>query len=404
VGHVRTVALVALAGACAVAPAASADSGARPRCAKPPQVGSIVIPAAVRVTTRCAVYTVSPSGRIAAAARPRQPQGITWMAVAGPNATVVQRRGRIAVLRGTRELWRSAGRFRAAGIFATVGPHTIAFSYESYDRRRYRQSLHVAQFGGREREIALDERPLGWTRDGELLTWRFRQDFIGLYLRSGDGKLIRRIGARLREIRFDPTGRTVVALARSGVLERFDGRRRQRLADLRALGFGRGASFERLTGGLVGIVENRRVAVLRADGSLFATARFAPRRGEFSVAGHSGLVADDAATSVVFAVTSGKNGSGKVGRESLFVLRAGDRRAREVYGARLRFAACGRWASLSWHGDWLLYATTEGRTVAIDTRSRGRGVDLTALVRRLASLDARSTIGAQVEWARPARR
>jgi hypothetical protein len=66
----------------------------------------------------------------------------------------------------------------------------------------------------------------------------------------------------------------------------------------------------------------------------------------------------------------------------------------------LRFAVCERWASLSWHGEWLLYATTEGRTIALDARSPARRVDLTSLVRRLASADAQRKGGVQVEWAR----
>ena len=320
------------------------------------------------------------------------------MAIAGPSALVVQRGGRIAVLRGGREVWRSTGRFRAAGVFATLGVRSVAFSYERYQQGRSSEDLYVAQLNGRERELASDERPLGWTASGGLLTWRFRQGFLGLYLRRADGTLLGRVGARLRELRFDPASRTVLAFSRSGVLERYDGHWR-RLADLRALGFGRQASFEPLAGGLIGVLEGTRVLVLRPDGAPFASARFHPRRQPFSVAGQSGLVANAAGSAVAFAVTGGDSGSGGIGRESLYVLQAGDRSAREVYSGPVQFAVCERWASLSWHGDWLLYAATEGKTLVLDSRDPTRRIDLTSVVHRLASIDAEGKVNAQVAWA-----
>jgi hypothetical protein len=400
VGPGRIPSASLLAAACAIAPAAHAGTASRPSCAKSARAEASAIPAPLRITTSCAAYTVFPDGRIGVAPRPRPPSGISWMAIAGANAPVVQRGGRIAVLRNGREIWRSTGRFRAVGVFASLGPRAIAFSYESYDRRQSHVGLYVAPLGGREREVARDERPLGWTPNGELLSWRFRQGFFGVYLRDRDGALIRRVGARFREVRFEPERGSVLALTRSGLVERFDGRRWRRLTDLHALGFGRHGSFEPLAGGLIGVVDGRRVAVLRADGSVFAIAGFPARRTRFSVAGNSGLVANGSGTAVAFAVTSGNSGYGGVGRESVYVLRSGDSRPREVHGGRIRFAVCERWASLSWRGEWLLYATTEGRTIALDSRSPRRKVDLTRLVHRLASLDADRKINGQVEWAR----
>ncbi len=320
------------------------------------------------------------------------------MQIAGPGVPVVQRGGRIAVLRGGREVWRSTERFRAVAVFATLGRRVVGFSYERYARGRSSEVLYVAALEGREREIASDEQPLGWTSSGRLLTWRFRQGFLGLYLRGSDGSLLGRIGARLREIRFQPASRSVLALSRSGVLERYDGRWR-RLADLRALGFGRRASFEPLAGGLIGVLEGTHVAVLRRDGALFASARFRRQRGAFSVAGQSGLVANAAGSEVAFAVTRDDNGNAPAGWESLYVLRAGNSSAREVYSGRLRFAVCERWTNLGWHGDWLLYATTEGKTLALDSRTPTRRIDLTQLVRRFASTDGEGKLNAQVQWA-----
>ena len=139
--------------------------------------------------------------------------------------------------------------------------------------------------------------------------------------------------------------------------------------------------------------------VLRPDRAPFASARFHARRQLFSVAGQSGLVANAAGSAVAFAVTGGDSGSGGTGRESLYVLQAGDRGAREVYSAPVQFAVCERWASLSWHGDRLLYAATEGTTLMLDSRDPTRRVDLTSAVHRLASIDAEGNVNAQVAWA-----
>jgi hypothetical protein len=390
--------LVPLAAGILAAPGAGAVA---PRCAVPVQSAPAGLPAPVRIVTPCAAYTVLADGQIRVGERPRV-KWPSWMAIAGEGARVVQRGARIAVLRRDgRELWRSRGSYRAAGVFAKVGPRAIVFSYEQFEQRRSWTSLFVAPLGRPEREVAVNERPLGWTRAGGLLTWRFRQGFIGIYLRSADGTPIRRIAARLREVRFETASRSVLALSRSGLLQRYDGRRWHRLANVRALRFrGREPSMQPLAGGLIGLLGRTRVAVVRGDGTLFASASFRPDHRRFSVAGNSGLVADAAGTAVALAVTSGNNGYAVVGRESLYVLRAGDRRAREVYAGRLRFAVCERWVGLDWHGDWLLYASTEGRTIALDTRSPARRVDLTGLVARVARADAQRKTQAQVEWAR----
>lgn len=141
------------------------------------------------------------------------------------------------------------------------------------------------------------------------------------------------------------------------------------------------------------------MAVLRGNGVLFASARFRPRHRAFSVAGQSGLVANAAGSEVAFAVTRGDNGNAPAGYESLYVLRAGNSSAREVYSGKLRFAVCERWTNLGWHGNWLLYATTEGKTLALDSRTPTRRIDLTQLVCRFASTDGEGKVNAQVQWA-----
>ncbi|HEY3207341.1 MAG TPA: hypothetical protein VGJ58_10365 [Gaiellaceae bacterium] len=301
---------------------ASSEAGAGPRG----------LPAPVAFETSRSVHTLLPSGRIVVARTRRERcGGTTWMLVAGGGACLVQRGGRIAVLRNGREVWRSSGRYRLIGVFAKLGPRAVAFSYDSYSRLRSKQTLLVTPLGGRERVIARNERPLGWTRGGELLTWRFRQGAVGVYLRGADGRLLRRLAARLAEIRFEARTGKLLMLSRAGVLWRHDGRRRERLADLRALGFARRPTIELVDGDLIGVLAPSRVAVLRRDGSLFASASFRPRGRRFSVAGNSGLVANPGGTAVAFTVTEGNTSYRSLGRESVYVLRAGDRRASRTY-------------------------------------------------------------------------
>jgi hypothetical protein len=206
------------------------------------------------------------------------------------------------------------------------------------------------------------------------------------------------VAAGLAEIRYDPRTRTLFMLSRAGALSRFDGRRRERLVDLRALAFARRPAIEVLDGGLIGVLGRSRVAVLRRDGSMFASAVFPARGKRSSLAGNSGLVANRSGTAVALTVTEGNTGYRSVGRESVFVLRAGDRRARPVFSKRLHFALCERWAGLSWHGDWLLYAATEGRTVAVHAGGRDRRIDLTAVAFRLGRR-SEGKLGVRVRWA-----
>ena len=365
--------------------------------------GPAGLPAPVAFETARAVHTLLEDGRIAVRpARRERCGGTTSMLVAGEGACLVSRDGRVAVLRNGDEVWRSTRRYRLSGTFAKLGPEAVAFSYDRYDGRSSTQTLFLSRLGARERAIARDERPLGWTRAGELLTWRSGQGAAGVYLRASDGTRRRRLAAGLAEIRFDTHTQAVFMLSRSGLLFRFDGRHRERLASVRSLGFGRHPTITLLDGGLIGVLDRSRIAVLRSDGSLFARARFRVRGRRVSVAGNSGLVANAAGTAVAFTVTHGNTGYRSVGRESIYVLREGDRQPSRRYSHRLRFAPCTRWTHLSWLDDWLLYAPTEGKTVAIDTTRAARRIDLTRVATRIGGRRADRHHNVQVRWSRRA--
>jgi hypothetical protein len=333
----------------------------------------------------CAAYTVSRTGHVDVATRGVEGEGVTWMAVAGPGAAVRQSGTGIAFLEGGKTVWRSRSTFRAQGVFAEIGPDAVAFSYDSFLNRREELSLYVAPFGGKATRVAADEQPLGWTAAGNLLTWRYEH---GVFLRDARGRLLRRVSGPLREIRFGQGTRTLLAISRDGVLERYRSGRWSQLADLNRLGLDRHSSFERLAGGLIGIVDQRRVVVLRPNGTVFASARFASG----DVAGESGLVANADETAVAFVVSHGSPAAVE-GRETVELLRAGARRATSIFGGSVPGRLCVRWTTLAWHGRWLLDSVTSGKTLVLDTTEGSRPLDLTQLVDDLAPH------GGQLAWA-----
>jgi hypothetical protein len=193
--------------------------------------------------------------------------------------------------------------------------------------------------------------------------------------------------------------RTLLTVTRDARLERFDGHSTTSLVQLRHLGLPVWTWPEPLAGDLIGLTAQRRVAILRSNGSLFASARF-PRGRRWKAAGNSGLVADPAGHAVALTLTEGNTGYASRGAEWVLIVREGDRVARVVHRERLRFAVCERWTTLAWHGDWLLYSSTEGRTLALDTRRR-RVVDLTSFVARLPGARPNGELKVELEarWA-----
>jgi hypothetical protein len=232
-----------------------------------------------------------------------------------------------------------------------------------------------------ERPVGRNELPLGWSRDGLLFTSRGHGEGGDVRLRARDGTFLAVVWSRPRKLRFDEATQTVLAVTRDGSIERFDGRATTEVARLRSLGLPIWSWVEPLAGGLIGITAGSRVVILREDGSLFASARF-PRGRRWSAAANSGLVADPDGRSVALTLTEGNTGYASDGAEWLLVLREGDRAARVLHREALTFAVCERWTTLAWRDGWLLYASTEGRTLALDT-ARRRVVDLTRLVASL---------------------
>jgi hypothetical protein len=287
--------------------------------------------------------------------------GISWRLV----------RGHLTAHRGSLRVWSSSRRYsRLIDLHsAAVGTSAVAFTYRS--------RLFVAADRAPERPVGRGERPLGWSRDGLLFTSRGRDVLV----RAADGTFVAVVELTPRVVRFDAATQTLLTVTRDGRVERFDGRTMTSLLRLRDLRMPVWTWAEPLAGGLIGLSAGHRVAILRADGSLFASATF-PTGRRWNAAGNSGLVADPKGRAVALTLTEGNTGYAPGGAEWLVVLREGDRAARVLHRERLRFAVCERWTTLAWHGRWLLYSSTEGHALALDTVRRTL-VNLTPLVARL---------------------
>lgn len=369
--------IVGLSVLVAVAFGPSSASGSAPACAR--HAAGPRLPAVLRVITMCATYTVSRDGRVRASTTPRHiGEEISWFQVAGNGAPVVQRGPGIAVLMHGKTVWRSRGDFKANAVFALTGPGVVAFGYLGRFANDQQTALYVAPFGGTEHRIATDAYPLGWTQDGNLLTWG-----RGIQLRSPSGRLLRRVLAHSREFRFDQQTRTLLAISHGNVLESYRSGHWSTIANLTRLGLDRHTSFEQLPGGLIGLLDRERVTILRQNGSPFASARFhsgqpASKFGD----GFSGLVANAAGTAVAFVVTQGTPAQGH-GRQMVELLRAGDSHATLLHAGNVPLG-CGAWTTLAWHNQWLIDSAVGGQTLVLDTTRRSRlPLDLTPLVHRL---------------------
>ena len=255
-----------------------------------------------------------------------------------------------------------------------LGRGSLAFSF--YRGRTPR--LYVARYAQHEFPIARGETPLTFLRSGELLTRRGRGGAI--LLRAAGGAFERLVAPRSGFPVVDQR-RGVVAFRAGGRLFLVESGAIHPLGSLRALGVPDPLDVE-LTHGLVAIRDKRRLVVLRADGSVFASGRLPPRRDRADGVS-STVVADASGHAVAFAATHGNSAGGSTGRESVYVLAAGAHRARAVYTERMRFEVCERSAYLAWHGRrWLLYSASEHVAAVVDV-ARGRAVRLTSALARL---------------------
>ena len=291
--------------------------------------------------------------------------------------------GRLEVEWRGRTVWRSQRRYEIAG-FGDVRRYGGTFALW------FRNSLFFVPPGGRERLVARGEFPLGWTARGRLVTSRMRRGPSTLTLRDRGG-VARGTYAVRGPFAWDrDLGRAV--LIENGFLVAWDGRRRV-VADLRGEKL-HSPWLAPLAGEYVAVQTARRLLVVRGDGTITVAVPLPDgTQSGGPVANEQGVVA--------FAVSHGHRGHRTRGSESVYALSPGDHEPTLLYRHSFRFALCERGASLAWYGPWLLYQSTEGRLVAIETTEPRRRVDLSSTLARLPGgwPDGRGKVSAWAAWA-----
>jgi hypothetical protein len=284
------------------------------------------------------------------------------------------RPGRFILLQRGRVVWRSSGLYRNDGGDLTFGPGVFAFA-------SYRRGVFVTDLESPERLImrGVGLFPLAFLADGTLLvTQRGTVTVV-----SQDGSVLRRYRYRGRNgFAFDQRTESLFFVTPRGTLVRAQGTDSTVVRPLRELdGWISLLGRDRLV-----FYDVRAVAVTRRDGQVVASADWSRSRG-WSL--DSGVSESADGRTFAFRLTKGYRAGRAGGTSVLHLMRAGAKRAQAIYRHRLGDSGCGFGASLTWHGDSLLYASTDGHVAVLDPK-RGR-------VRSLAEVTARLPRRAQGE-------
>jgi hypothetical protein len=316
-------------------------------CAKALPRGPAV-PAPLFLSTDCGWFRLEPDGAVS-----RLPidwlakQNRAWRQRHSTGLTINRTRaGRYLVLRRGRVIWRSTGLYYNEAGSTVFGQH--AFAFDSFGRR----GVFLTDLRGPER-LVLHGRgryPIGFSRRELLVNGRRTITVI-----SQHGAVLRQYPyRRANSFVFDEQKKTLHFVSPGGVLSTAQGRAVRRISKVRVQG-----SIGLLGRRLLTFTGQRRVAVLRRDGSFVAGASWRGGRRELD----AGVATTDDGKLFAFRVSRARPGADR-STATVYVLRAGKGGASVIYRHRLDRAGCGSGASLDWHGSSLLYRSVDGSGVA----------------------------------------
>jgi hypothetical protein len=353
------------------------------------------VPAPLVVQTGCGWFGLKTSGRVTRL--PRSPvasdrRGVAADGSRDAGADLVGRgthAGRLIVVRLHRTpagrlkripVWHSAGEYPDAGGSSAFGPHLFAFS-------AFHHGIYLTDLRHPERLVVHGRGlyPIGFTRAGQLL---IAGSGHPISVVAPDGRLLRRYSYRPRAgFTWDYRTDTLYFVRPDERLAAAHG------SHLRLL--------HRLTGidgqiaftppGRLVFAGQRSVAITSLSGRLIASDRW-PRSAIANF--DSGVSVSPDGRSFAFRLTDAHPGS-RHGEAVLYVLHAGQSRARAIYRHELGASGCAVGARLEWSGRYLLYSSTDGRQAVLDTRG-GRQISLMPLLRRLPQRGRATT--ANVFW------
>jgi hypothetical protein len=295
-------------------------------------------------------------------------QNAAWRRKHGIRLTLrPTRSGRYLVVRSGRVIWRSAGTY--LNEYGGTAFGRGAFAFASYSRGVFltdlaKPELLVARGKGLY--------PIGFTADGELLVSALHTILVV----SRSGRVVRRYRYRRSSAySLDESTDTLFFVSPDGTLISAHGSAAHRMRRVRARG-----TIRVLGRRLLAFSGRRHLTVLRRDGSLVARAGWRGAGLELD----AGVSVSDDGRWFAYRLSNARPGARR-GHATLYVLRAGEGRARAVYRQRFGQVGCGYGASLSWHGHSLLYRATDSQGVAETAllRSDGRVTRLTPLLRAL---------------------
>ena len=344
-------------------------------CARRVSCAGLRLPAPVTVSDGRVGFRLGQDGsirRVSASTDP-YPPGVSWFPDTGTWYRIQDRHLEVGL--GHRPLWRSHGEYtpRSLGVIM-ASSQGVAFQDD--------HKLYVAPLDGVESPVARREDPLGWTAGG-LFTYAY----LGrrLLLRNDTGGLVKVVARQAfkgdREV-----GDGRLYFVAGGALMTADGARTRRLVLLSRLGMST-SSFLQPVGSMAELQDNHRLALVRADGSVFASTPL-PRSHGAPESITSAPVLAAHARIVAFAAQSDPTQNPHDPRpstvtETVYLLRPGAHSAVAIEGESATFAPCTGGVNLAWHGRWLLFSAGEGTLALIDTTGARPAINLSARIGHL---------------------
>ena len=376
-------------------------------CRALPETGPVGLPAAVTLRTerqrRCGALRLFPDGRVERVAwsspGPPLPAGSFGSFAAAPGLLLAQREGRIVFLKEDgSEVWRSAGRYKLlrtpcqlTGIAA--GDKHVAFARRDFRLNPACDGLYIAPRPGAEVRVpdSVGESPLAWIGGDRLVTTKYLGQVAGfrITLRDGSGRALRVLSNGSAWQVLDPVHAEVVYTTRSQII-RIGAGEPKVLIDRAAVGLaGQGGLYlSSLSDRRVAVFGTKSLAVLESDGGVFATAETGGGTDRLQMR-------PDGRAAAYLSVSFSQRPSRRM--VAIMLLPKGARRGNELHAYGVGPTPPAWDAELQWGGDWLLVSSSDGHTVAIETRS-GRVADLTSLARTLAHPSGQQVWGLAADW------
>lgn len=339
------------------------------------------VPAPVVLSTSCGRFVLSRGGEVGRL-RHRAEANQTAVSLRSRGTQLFVRRnraGRIFVLRHRRLVWRSHDLYPNDGGDIAFRPHALAFA-------SYRRGIFLTDLQGPERLVVRGRGlfPYDFDRESRLIVGAHRTiDVI-----APSGATLRRYRYRQRNgFVFDERTDRLFFITPRGVLASARGTKIRLVRPLPNVE----GTISADQSGLLIFGGMHDIAVIRPDGALVARTNWArsPR-----VASDSGVSVSPDGKSFAFRLTDAHPGS-RSSTATVYVLRAGTESPQRIFRHRLGPSGCAVGANLNWHGRFLLYSSTDGREVVLDTTNDG-AIDLTQLARLLPHRNRGEIVG--VSW------